>query len=115
MHITVLPGALFDDFEEAILDLFCGPLDDAIAASQRPRNSAECLVRLIEERDRLTAQLQTMATACEAIPEPMLPIMGLFDTAFIAPVRAQLQMIEEEISAVQRDLESSATLSENLA
>lgn len=96
----------------AWVDWQTGELQDRIAfletqaTDEEYRPTPETLIKLIEARDRITYQLEKMATAQEKMEETVPGLSEMMEATAMPMLRTQLEMIEGEISFVQKQLEA---------
>lgn len=114
------PGVGIDalsDFRLTLTDLLVGDIDEEIAGieskSYTAFATAETLVELTKSRDQYQAQLDAMQSQLDAfakLPEEFQMMKGLIESLAI-PYRKAIQDIEEQISAVQAQLEAAESAS----
>jgi hypothetical protein len=66
------------------------------------KSDEERLIQLIEDRDKKTAQIQTVQDSLDDFPEST---RSLIQATGIQPLQEQLAMIDEQISSVQKSIE----------
>lgn len=114
-------ASALSDFRLTLTDLLVGDIDEEIAGieskSYTAFATAETLVELTKSRDQYQAQIDAMESQLEAFakfPDEMHPafqmMKGLIESQVI-PYRKTVQDIEEQISAVQAQLEAAESAS----
>lgn len=101
------------DLGAAFVELACGETENQIArvATDHARVShmnaptPETLVYLTKERDQIEAQLALLAEATKKFP--VEGMVDLYEATVAVPLRDRLASVNEQLSAAQRELEST--------
>jgi hypothetical protein len=119
---AAFPGApelLVEPLAAAALDLFVLPVQEELSRVNAAPDqahavypsyySAETLIRLTGERDKLTEQVTRMEAAMEKIAQSAPGMEEVFRATALPMIQQQLDRIDREISEVQQGLEQQQT------